>query len=261
MPVVQSAQPSRNLNDEAFLALIKNDQKAFEAFIAAGGDLQGMLPAIDGKTYTVAQGLAYFERTNFIKYLQDKKISFLKQSTDGSEDILSMAISKNNPELFALLLKENPNMNATYGKANSSLIHMASANCSNKLMDLLHQKGSAAWDAKDKHGNSALAIASKNDCLPMLSFWKDHKADFKKKDGTGASALSILKGKKDAASTAFVQSFETDRKPASVAKAEVNFYRKRQIPKDQLVDHSALLEPELRPDEALETAENSEFSD
>lgn len=114
---------------------------------------------------------------------------------------------------------------------------------------------------KTKNGQSALSLASKNDCLPMLGYWKDQKADFRWKDGRGESALSILKAKKDAAIVAFVGSFESARKPASVGAAEVSFYRKRSVPKDQMIDHTALIEPELRPDEAVETAEYSEFSD
>lgn len=257
-----SHKSSRHLSDEALLALIKNDQSAFESFIKSGGDLQANLPVIDGQTFTVAEGLAYFERVSFINYLQQQKISFLKQNKDGSPDILSMAVKKNNPDLLAALMKEKPDLNVKYGEKNFSLMHLASSHCSSKLVDILHQQGKMNWDEKSKDGSNAMTIAAANDCLPMLSYWKDQKADFNKKDGRGISTMSLLKKNKDAAFTAFAQSFETARRPASAGPVkEVSFYKKRVIPKDQMIDHSALIEPEIRPLDANETAENSEFSD
>lgn len=254
----------RNLNDEALLALIKNDQSAFESFIKAGGNLNGTLPLIDGKEYTVAEGMTHFERINFMKHLQEKKIPFIKQVEGKEYDALSLSIAKNNPELLNTLILENPNMDATYGAKKWNLLHMASSMCSHKLTSILHTKGKLNWDTKTKDGSTALTLAAENDCLPMLSYWKDQKADFNKKDGRGMSALSILKKKKDAALVAFAQSFETRSLAAIVTKSapvEVSFYKKRKIPQDQIVDHAALIEPEDRPLEANETAEFSEFSD
>lgn len=247
------------LSDDALLALIKNDEAAFARFIAAGGDLQSQLPAIDGKVYTVAEGISYFERTAFIEYLQKNKISFLKQNPQG--DMLSLAVNKNNPELLNALLKENPDLGMVYGEKNQSLLHLASAGCSHKLADILGKTGKFSADSKQKDGATAVTLAANNDCLPMLSYFKEHNANFTQKDGRGESALSILKKNKDAAVSAFVASFETTaRKPAS-APQEVNFYKKRKIPKDQLADHTSLVEPEIRPLDAVETAEHSEFAD
>lgn len=259
--------PKENLSDEALLALIKNDKTTFTKFIKSGGDVHAELPAIDGKTYTVAEGLAYFERVEFIKYLQENKISFFKQSSDGSDDMLTLAVKKNNPELFKVLLKEKPDFTHTYGKQKQNLLHVASSQCAHELTDLLHQNGKFDVHEKQKNGASAMTLAASGNCLPMLSYWKEQKEDFAKKDGRGKDALSVLKKNKDAAANAFVASFTpvakpVARKPASVKPIKIpDFYKKRKIPKDQLADHSALIEPEIRPLDADETAEYSEFAD
>lgn len=261
----ESASTNRTGTDDALLALIKNDQNAFESWIKNGGDLSAFLPVIDGKKLTVAEGLAYFERANFIQHLQDQKISFLKQSTDGKDDIMSIAVGKNNPELLALLLKEKPNLTALYGKNGMTLLHLASSGCASKLTSLLHSDKGVSWDHKAKDGSTPLTLAAGVDCLPMLSYWKEQGADFSKKDGRGQSAMSIMRKKKDAAMVAFLQSFEPrTRAPASVGPAivkEPNFYKKRVVPADQKIDYSALIEPEDRPLDAVETAEQSEFAD
>ncbi len=253
----------RGGSDDAFLALIKNDQSAFESWVKNGGDLSALLPVIDGKKFTVAEGLAHFERVNFIKYLQANKVKFLKQNKDGKEDIMALAVAKNNAELFTLLMKENPDLTATYGDKGHTLMHLVSANCASKLTSIL-KTDKLSWDTKAKDGSTPLTLAASSDCLKVLSYWKEQKADFNKKDGRGASAMSVMRGKKDAAMVAFLQSFETraDRAPASAfVEPELNFYKKRVVPKDQKIDYSALIEPEDRPLDATETAEHSEFAD
>ena len=256
-----SHMAGRNLSDDALLALIKNDQKAFENVITSGLNVHDSLPQIDGKVYTVAQGMAYFERAGFMKYLHEKKVSYVQQQAGKPYDVVSLAIEKNNPEIMNQIVLEKPNYKLNYGDKGWSLLHLASSVCAHKLTAILHEKGELRWDLKAKDGSTPLTIAAQNDCLPMLSYWKEQKADFYKKDGQGLSAMSILKKKKDAALLAFVDSFETKRAPASVNPEEISFYKKRAIPKDQIVDHSALIEPEERPLEATETAEFSEFAD
>lgn len=252
-----------DLSDQALLALIKNDEKAFAAFLDAGGNMQAALPLIDGKTYTVAEGLSYFERPNFVRMLQSRKMKFIGEKK-GDFDILSLAIPKNSPELFGLYLLENPNLSSTYGEKDWSLLHLASIHCSYKLTSLLHEKGDLNWNQKAKDGSTPLTLAAEHECLPVLSYWKEKNADFKMADGKGRSALSILKHKKDAALTAFADSFET-RAPAAISpiapKPEVNFYKKRTVPKEKVIDHTALVEPEARPIEPVETADMSEFAD
>ncbi|MCM2350874.1 MAG: ankyrin repeat domain-containing protein [Bacteriovoracaceae bacterium] len=251
---------ARNLSDEALLALIKNDQKAFEGFIKAGGKIHDALPVIDGSIYTIAEGMAYFERSEFMKYVHSQKIPFVKQLKGKDTDIMTIAISKNNPDLLKQLVMEKPDFKFTYGKKEWSLLHLASAACSHKLTSILHQQGKLNWDLKAKDGSTPLTLAAENDCLPMLSYWKEQNADFKQKDGRGLTALAILKKKKDAALVAFAESFEA-RSVASAPKPIPDFYKKRKIPKDQIIDYSALIEPEDRPLEATETAEFSEFAD
>lgn len=249
--------------DDALLALIKNDMKGFQKYVVSGGKIHDYLPEIDGQKYTVAQGLAYFDRTDFATYLHDSSVAYVEQKKGEEFDILSLAIPRNNPEFFAAIVKENPKYDHVYGDKKWSLLHLASASCAHKIVPLLHSEGKLSWNLKAKDGSTPLTVAAENDCLPVLSYWKDHGADFKAKDGRGKSALSILGTKKDAALMAFAESFVV-RRPASIAAVapkEVSFYRKRVIPKDQKVDQTTLIEPEDRPLEATETAEYSEFAD
>lgn len=253
-------QNNRSEGDDALLALIKNDQKAFENYIKNGGDTQFKLPVIDGTVYTVAEGIVYFERTSFLTYLQGQKISFIKQDLKKDYDILSLSIKKNNPDLLEALMKEKASIDRTYGANEWTLLHMASAQCSHKLITLLAPK--LDWNKKAKDGSTALTLAADHDCLPILSYWKEHGADFKKKDGRGLSALDILRKKKDAALLAFAESFEVRKPAAVIAKvSEPDFYKKRKVPKDIVTKDSDLVEPGLRPEDANETAEYSEFSD
>ncbi len=140
----------RGGSDDALLALIKNDQSSFEAWVKNGGDLSAFLPVIDGKKLTVAEGLAYFERTNFVAYLQKNKVKFVKQNKDGKDDIMSLAISKNNPELFTLLMKENPDLTAAYGEKGMTLMHLVSGSCAAKLTAILHADKKLNCDMKAK---------------------------------------------------------------------------------------------------------------
>lgn len=252
---------SRNLKDEALLSIIKNDQKSFEAFIAAGGRLDLSLE-VEGKTYMVGELLVKYERVNFINYAASQKIPF---NADG--DMWSMAVVKNNPELLQSLMGAFPDYKLNskkYGPDERNLLHIASVECAYKVTGILDNAG-MDWSDKDKKGATPLTLAAQHDCIGALSYWKEHGADFKFKDGRGLTALSILSKKKDAALAAFAQSF-IERMPASVvlkaaAPAEPNFYKKRQIPKDNLASRADLIEPEDRPDDANETAEYSEFSD
>jgi exoribonuclease R len=254
---------NKSSTDEALLALIKHDMPGFQKFITDGGNVHANLPEIDGHTFTVSEGMAYFDRADFAKYLQDLKITFVDQKPKAEFDIFTVTVDKNNLDLLTVIAKEKAKLSQTYGDKNWTLLHMASAACAHKVVPLLHLEGQLKWSDRAKDGATPLTIAAENDCLPVLSYWKDHGADFKAKDGRGMTALSILSKKKDAALVAFAESF-IQRRPASVtivAPKEVSFYRKRVIPKEKQIDHSALIEPEDRPLETTETAENSEFAD
>jgi hypothetical protein len=254
-----------NLSDEALLSIIKNDQKGFENFIAAGGKI-GTNIEVEGDTYTVGELLVKYDRIGFVKYAKDKKMPF-EIDPLKSFDVHSLSVSQNNPEMLSLILgdqKLNKNFKP-YGEKGWSLLHMASAQCSYKVINVLYNAG-MTWDLKSKNGATALTIAAEEGCLQALSYFKEQGADFKKADGRGMSALAILKMKKDAALMAFAESFMDRRIPATVVKvvtqvATPNFYNKRKIPTDSLADRAHLIEPSDRPDEANETAANSEFSD
>lgn len=255
-----------NLDDAALLAIIKNDQSQFEAYLKAGGDLNRRI-SIDGVNYRVEELLIKYERVSFLKYTQTPA-SGQPQEHRGEEDMWSQAVAKNNPEVLKALMTAHPQIKLTtkkYSQQEYNLLHLASMKCSSKVIGLLHKAG-MNWNDKAKDGTTALTLAVENDCLQAMSYWKENGADFKAKDGRGFSALSLLNQKKDAALMAFAQSFQ-DRMPASVkvvtvTKQEVpNFYKKRQIPKDSLADRAHLIEPESRPEDANETAEYSEFSD
>ncbi len=250
--------------DEALLALIKNDQKAFEEFIKDHGYLHDNLPPIDGETYTIAEGIAYFERSEFGRYLNTKKINYVKQNARKNFDIMTLSISKNNPELLNQLAMENPEFGLQYGNNGWTLLHFAAAKCSYKLLPILHEKGKLTWELLAKDGSTPLTLAAQNGCLQMLTYWKKIKANFNAKDGRGMTALSILRRQNDAAIFAFVQSLDHSRTIASATSLKPNrtdFYKKRKIPKDQIMNHADIVEPEDRPVEAFQTAENSEFAD
>lgn len=256
--------PQGDLRDEALLALIKNDQPAFARFLNRGGDVHAELPAIDGKTYTIAQGISYFGRASFAKLLQERKVNFIRISKNGEEDILSLAIPKNDPGLLGIFLLDKPELGNKYSTQEYSLLHLASIHCSHRLVSQLNDQGNLRWDQRAKDGSTPLTLAADYECLPVLSYWKEKGADFRSQNGKGQSALSILKKKKSAALVAFAESFESRipaNAPTAAPKEEPNFYKKRKIPKDQIADHTALVEPEARPVEPVETAEMSEFAD
>lgn len=245
--------------DEALLAIIKNDQHAFEKWVQAGGDLQSHLPEVDGKKLTVAEGIVHFNRTGFLKYLKTKKKPFVVQDVTKDYDIVSIAAQKNDPELLKLVLDEKPQLDRKYGKEGWTLLHMASAQCADKNVSVIHKTG-MNWDVKAKDGTTPLTLAAAKDCLAVMSYWKDNKADFKAKDANGKSTLGIIQGKKDPVISAFAVSFAPQRKAATEDMIP-SFYNKRKFPKDRLVEKTHMLEPEDRPEEAYETADYSEFSD
>ena len=247
-----------NLNDEALLSIIKNDQKGFEKFIAAGGKL-GTNLEVEGAVYTVGELTVKYNRLSFVEYALSKKMKFEIDHLKDF-DVNSLSVSQNNPEMLSLLLADHKfdNQVKSYGDKGWTLLHMASAQCSYKVVSILHEAG-MSWDLKSKDGTTALTIAAEEGCIQALSYFKEQGADFRATDARGMSALAILRLKKSAALKAFADSF-IEKKVAS-AEAPLNFYNKRVIPKDQLANREHLVEPEDRPEDANETAEYSEFSD
>lgn len=253
--------------EDALVAIVKNDKLAFERYLKAGGDIHAALPAIEGKKLTVAEAVAHYERVEFVKVMQDHKIPFLKQKPEG--DMLTIAVTKNNPEMVKALLKEQPNMAFAYGEKKQNLLHINSESCGFKVTDLLNKTGKLSAESKTADGATALTAAARAKCLPVITYWKDQKADMSKLDGKGSSVISLLKKSKDAETKALVEAIiATPGATRSIAseKAEpvigpMSFYKKRKIPKDELADHNSLVEPEIRPLDTDESAEHSEFAD
>jgi hypothetical protein len=119
---------------------------------------------------------------------------------------------------------------------------MASACCAHKLTAMIHEKSHLRWDEKSKDGRTPLSIAYEKNCIPMMNYWRDQGASVVKKvkketgknlvSGTGDSAPIVPR-----------------------------FYKKRKVPKDQIIDHTAMLEPSDRPLESSESSKFSEFAD
>jgi hypothetical protein len=230
------------LSDKALLALVKNDLNEFSNFLKLGGNVHQNLPLIDGKKYTVAEGIAHFERVAFFRMLRENNISYLKQENNKNQDILTIAIEKNNPELLNEISLSKPRYDLTYGKEGWSILHMASSCCAHKLTAIIHEKSQLRWDEKSQDGKTPLAIAHEKDCHPMLNYWKTQ----------GAEVMSETKKEK---------SKRISSRTNEGAPTVPDFYKKRKVPKDQIIDHTAMLEPSDRPLEATETSKYSEFAD
>lgn len=256
---------SPDLGDSALLALIKNDLQGLETFLKNGGNLDSLLPELDGKNLTVAEGIAHFERVKFAHYLRAKKYPFTKQRTSSTDDVLRIAIRKNNPELLKELMGEDVDLSVMYQEKGKTLLHLASESCSYKLLPFFREKNQDQWDQRALDGSTPLTIAAEEECLPMLSYWRERGANFDARDGRGKSAYSILEKNKGPLLSSIVSLFQAKKASTApdtrLAKASPDFYKKRVIPKDQFIDHSSLLEPEDRPLEAIQTAEYSEFAD
>ncbi len=230
------------LSDRALLAIVKNDLNEFSDFLKLGGSVHQDLPLFNGKKYTVAEGIAHFERVAFLRMLRENNISYLKQDKNKTQDILTIAIEKNNPELLNEISLSQPRYDLTYGKKGWSILHMASSCCAHKLTAIIHEKSLLRWDEKSQDGKTPLSIAHDKDCLPMINYWKTQ----------GAEVVSETKKEK---------SKRISSRTNGAAPTVPDFYKKRKVPKDQIVDHTAMLEPGDRPLEALETSKYSEFAD
>lgn len=260
MSFEKSSEKKRD-SDHALLAIVKDDLEGFKAFIEAGGTLDQTVE-IGGRKVKVADLIINYERIHFLRLVTQKNIAGF------SDDDWKLAIEKNNPEVFEALRLARPDARPAqlrFGKEGWNLLHIAAANCSDKLLGPLEALG-LTWKDKAKDGRTPLTLSAQKDCLQVMSYWRSKSADFKALDGSGMSALKILRKKKDAALSAFRDSIEGKRFLAYsdgtiLAGKAPNFYKKRVVPKDNLFDRAHLLEPGERPEEANETAEYSEFSD
>lgn len=272
------------LDQKGAEAILKNDLVAFKSFIKAGGKPENIFKPQHGASgnestgvnafkkdqiaWTIAEALVAYERVEFIEYLQQEKIPFMKQSNDGKADIVSLAVESNNPQVFQAIMKEKPDLSKTYGEEKKNLLHIASSSCSANLADILHNSGKFSAQDKQKDGSTVLTVAAASDCVPMITFWQGKNEDFSAKDGKGKSAIQILKANKSEAAAEIAKSIESsqaNRKPASVtvklSPKVPDFYKLRKYPKDVLADPALLVDPEIRPLDSDSTAEYTEFAD
>ncbi len=250
-------------SDLALLSIIKNDQNSFEKFILSGGSLNQTVN-IGKNTVTLGSLLVDYERVDFLKLLSSLKSEeyiFLRD-----DKIWMSAVSKDNQDLLKIMLTLSPKQyikKKKFGPKNRSLLHLASLDCSHKILNLLEQEG-LNWSEQDNSGASALTMAAEMNCIESLNHWKLKKANFIQNDKRGLSALEILKKKKEAVFATFSNSLTPPaRNIAVLAKSERahSFYKKRHFPKDRLTERTSFLEPEVRPIDANDTADYSEFSD
>ncbi len=247
--------------DDVFLAIVKNDAQSFAAYMDHGGALDNKI-MIDGTVRTIGELVVKYERKDFLKKISQRKIPF-----KIDESMWEMAISKNNPELFKLLMDLDEESQQSLKKLDHqgrNYLHHAGLHCSNKLISLL-QKHGMKWNDKDDKGATPLTLAAENECLKILSSWKTQGVNLHEKDGRGLSAVSILEMKNDPSFLIFSKEAAPQAKKAPIVVAALStppqFYKKRHIPKDNLADRAHLIGPNERPDEANETSQYSEFSD
>src|SRR5690606_27735831 len=177
------------------------------------------------------------------------------------------AISKSSkPHLKSEMLnlsKDNPEVLSAIETAASEVLPEAVETCDQDQIRFLGDLGANPMD-KNQKGSNALGAAGKTKCFNAISYWKkEQKIDFDEKNEEGISGFDVLSKFKDPELQSFTDTLQEEgvREIASLKPKvkRVSFYRKR-VP-SAIVDPEALVEPELRPDEATETAEFSEFSD
>jgi ankyrin repeat protein len=116
-----------------------------------------------------------------VNYPKDK---FLHQ-----RNLFHLALIGKNPEIVAKLLSEK-NLNESINGV--SPLHIASWNCSPKIIDLLILKG-AHLNARNKKGKTPLHIASENNCLKGAMALLESGADPNLRDESGKLAFDYAK--------------------------------------------------------------------
>src|SRR5690554_306987 len=249
-----------------------------------GGSLNEVVE-VDGRPMTLAEAVVHHERLEFIhkaasltldqashhnhEKSQDPK-SLLSENKNDSPSplvpLLQVMAQTAKPEFKAKVLglsKNNPEVMETMKGAASEILPEIVETCDQDQISFLGDLGANPM-AKNNTGKNALNAAGQSKCLKAISYWKkDQKIDFDKKNEEGISGFDVLAKFKDPELQSFTDKLQNDtvREISSLKpKAKrVSFYKKR-VP-SAIIDPEALVEPELRPDEATETAEFSEFSD
>ncbi|MFA5583341.1 MAG: hypothetical protein WDA09_03925 [Bacteriovoracaceae bacterium] len=278
-------------------AIKENKLEPFEAYIKQGGSLTAEVD-IEGKKVTLAQAIVEHERLEFIQkavtlapevkshvYTHDSKeiknangaLSQLSEVGGGIGTLSAAAANQLVPLIGAIaksskpnlksemlnLSKDNPEVLSGIETAASEVLPQAVETCDQDQIRFLGDLGANPM-AKNQKGGNALGAAGKTKCFNAISYWKkEQNIDFDEKNEEGISGFDVLSRFKDPELQSFTDTLQEEgvREIASLKPKvkRVSFYRKR-VP-SAIIDPEALVEPELRPDEATETAEFSEFSD
>jgi hypothetical protein len=240
------------MSDQAFLAIVKNDHKSFEEFLNRGGKLETYV-SMPQRKKSLAQLLVEYERVDLIN-LAAKRQKVFQPDEQEMQSIWETTVTKNNSELYQAIRRLNPKdkiKNRRVGKEQRTLLQYASSKCSFNLIKNLESEG-LTWDEKDKTGATSLTLATKNNCRPALSYWKNR------------GAMDSIKTNKDLSLPELTKSLQKNDAPTkpivNVVTKVPEFYKKRSIPKESY-NRLELVEPAERPGESIQTAEYSEFSD
>jgi hypothetical protein len=241
-----------DMNDQAYLAIVKNDQKSFEDFLDRGGKLESLV-VMPQKKKSLGRLLVEYERVDLINLASRKQKQFQPDDQE-MQSIWETTVTKNNSALYQAIRRLNPKekiKNRRVGKEHRTLLQYASSKCSHNLIKSLESEG-LTLDEKDKNGVNSFHLAEKNNCHPVLSHWKKR------------GAMDSIKTNKDLSLPELTKSLQKNDAPTkpivNVVTKAPDFYKKRSIPKESY-NRLELVEPVERPRESIQTAEYSEFSD
>lgn len=272
---------------------IKNNQiEVFEKYLKAGGTLTETVQ-VDNKEMTLAEVIVKHERLEFIHkaattipdHTYEHEVADIREDTQAkshlSTELAAVALQASASNLAPIinavakmgnpkfkkdvlsLSKNNPEVLETAEVAASEILPEIVSTCDQDQIRFLGDLGANPM-AKNDGGENALDSAGKSKCLKAITYWKkEQHVDFDKPNEDGVSGFDVLSKFKDPELQSFTDNLQDEavREVASLKTKSnrVSFYKKRSAP--SIIDPEALVEPELRPDEATETAEFSEFSD
>jgi hypothetical protein len=217
------------VGEDHLLSIVKDDSKTFEKFFNRPNGLDIEPPLIDGKKL--------------------------------DEDELVMSVKKDQSEILEKFLALGFNLNKTYGPKKWNLLHFAGKHCSHKVTSFLKQKTSLDWNDLGQDGASPLTLAAENGCLKILDFWKKKRADFHFKDGRGISVESILNREKGQLPLAYLENHPKIIQTKVSRATPPQLYKRRTIVSDIVLEDDKYVTPERHVNDAIETAEISEFAD
>lgn len=272
-------------------AIKENKIAPFIAYLEEGGDLATTV-RVDGKEITLADAVVKHERLEFIhqaatvvprthQYHHDSKDIAINGKTAKLTEVAASVIAQSTNPLVPIiasvskmakpsfkkdvinLSKGSPQILSAAEIAATEILPQAVETCDQDQIRFLGDLGANPM-VINTDGKNALGAAGKTKCFKALSYWKkEQNIDFDKKNEEGISGFDVLSKFKDPELQSFTDQLQ-DQEVREIASLKpkaprVSFYKKRVT--SGIIDPEALVEPELRPDEATETAEFSEFSD